>query len=92
MLGDGWAYIEQKGFEKGERKGRDEGRMEGREEGRHEAARAALHTLCTARFGGALDELVARVPAAALNDAIAAVGVAADEAAARRALEALGQR
>jgi hypothetical protein len=39
-----------------------------------------------------LDELVARVPAAALNDAIAAVGVAADEAAARRALEGLGQR
>jgi hypothetical protein len=82
MLGDGWAGIEQEGIKKGLAQGLEKGL----ERGRHEASRAALRTVCTARFGEALDALLDRVSDAALTDAIAAVATATDVDSARAAL------
>jgi predicted transposase YdaD len=101
MLGDGWAYIERKGFDKGRsaglqegleqgiEKGIEQGLEKGLEQGRHQAARAALRTVCSARFGTRLDSLAAAVPDASLTDALAAVAAAADPDAAQSALERL---
>lgn len=99
MLGDGWAYIERKGFEKGRERGIaegieqgvergiEQGIEQGIERGRHEAARTALRTVSAARFGNGLDDLLDRVPDAALTEALAHVATAADVDAARAALK-----
>jgi hypothetical protein len=85
MLGDGWAGIEQEGI----KKGLERGLAQGLERGRHEASRAALRTVCTARFGVSLDALLEQVPDTALTDAIAAVATATDVDSARAALAGL---
>lgn len=86
MLGDAWANIENRGFERGVVQGRQEGVLQGR----HAAARTALHTVASARFGAALDPVLSTVADDQLDAAIAALATAPDAEAARERVAKLG--
>ncbi len=97
METDVWTWIESHGIEKGIARGLEQGREQGREEGlerglekgRHEASRAALRTVCAARFGTAIDDLVAALSDAQVEQAIALVAAAPDAETARARVQAL---
>lgn len=86
MLGDAWANIENRGFERGVLQGRQEGVLQGR----HAAARTALNTFATARFGEALAAVLAAVADDQLDTAIAVIATAPDAKTANERLASLG--
>jgi predicted transposase YdaD len=89
METDVWTWIESHGIEKGMARGLERGREQGLEQGRHEASRAALRAVCAARFGTALDDLVAGLSDAQVEQAIALVAAAPDAETARARVQAL---
>ena len=70
-------------------KGVSRGHEEGRQEGRLLTARASLQRVANARFGTALDDVLANVPDAALEEALVLVATAPDPASARARVEGL---
>jgi len=85
METDVWTWIESHGIDKGMARGLEQGL----EKGRHEASRAALRTVCDARFGNALDDVVAALSDAQVEQAIALVAAAPDAETARARVQAL---